>query len=395
MAGRDLVPTLDKGEFRTLMDLKYLRSMIEPGEAVGIIAGQSIGEPSTQMTLNTFHLAGHATKNVTLGIPRLREIVMTASDHIGTPSMTLTLRPGVSDAEAEAFMKRVNRLTLAEVIDSVSVTEKTTTKSKTYQVKLDLFPEKEYKEEYSVNKRRIKEVLKNDFLRILVRAINKALDPKKRMAKARVGKVDAMPEVGESAGASEEARPPPVTRNGNDDDSDSDGEDEGDATSAKRRAQQQEFTSYEADEDEEDSVQGAEHEFSSEEEEEEEGEQNSQSPKDAANESVDTENVSSFRFDSEGQWCEIELEYPVEAPKVLMLGIVEKACKDTVIHALVGIHSISKVPASELSKEDQAAEKVPRLVSSLINYTERMYSASWQLTESTSVLCGTSTPSLT
>ena len=49
------------------------------GEPVGVIAAQAIGEPSTQMTLNTFHFAGHGEANVTLGIPRLREILMVAS----------------------------------------------------------------------------------------------------------------------------------------------------------------------------------------------------------------------------------------------------------------------------------------------------------------------------
>ena len=43
---------------RALLYLKYMRSLADPGEAVGVIAGQGIGEPSTQMTLNTFHLAG-------------------------------------------------------------------------------------------------------------------------------------------------------------------------------------------------------------------------------------------------------------------------------------------------------------------------------------------------
>jgi len=59
--------------------LKYIESLAAPGEAVGIIAAQSVGEPSTQMTLNTFHMAGRGEANVTLGIPRLREILMTAS----------------------------------------------------------------------------------------------------------------------------------------------------------------------------------------------------------------------------------------------------------------------------------------------------------------------------
>lgn len=63
-----------------------MRSLAEPGENVGLLAAQSIGEPSTQMTLNTFHFAGRGEMNVTLGIPRLREILMTSSEHIATPS---------------------------------------------------------------------------------------------------------------------------------------------------------------------------------------------------------------------------------------------------------------------------------------------------------------------
>ena len=55
---------------------------------VGCVAAQSVGEPSTQMTLNTFHLAGHGGANVTLGIPRLREVIMTASKKLKTPTMS-------------------------------------------------------------------------------------------------------------------------------------------------------------------------------------------------------------------------------------------------------------------------------------------------------------------
>lgn len=59
-------------EFAEVYALKYMHDMIHPGESVGCTAAQSIGEPSTQMTLNTFHLAGHGGVNLTLGIPRLR-----------------------------------------------------------------------------------------------------------------------------------------------------------------------------------------------------------------------------------------------------------------------------------------------------------------------------------
>nr|QYA18716.1 DNA-directed RNA polymerase II subunit 1 [Clandestinovirus] len=56
-----------------------------PGEMVGIVSAQSIGEPSTQMTLNTFHLAGISSRNVCLGVPRMRELI-NATDAPSTPS---------------------------------------------------------------------------------------------------------------------------------------------------------------------------------------------------------------------------------------------------------------------------------------------------------------------
>ncbi|KAJ2636893.1 hypothetical protein GGF40_002722 [Coemansia sp. RSA 1286] len=89
--------------FRMLQYLNYLHSLIEPGESVGLIAAQGIGEPSTQMTLNTFHLAGFGAKNVTLGIPRLREIVMVASDNISAPIMEIPLLDGVTKEHAESI----------------------------------------------------------------------------------------------------------------------------------------------------------------------------------------------------------------------------------------------------------------------------------------------------
>lgn len=98
--------------------------MVHPGEAVGCIAGQSIGEPSTQMTLNTFHLAGHGEKNVTLGIPRLREILMTATKNQKTPTMTLQFREKVIDkVQAERYARRISKLLLIELVSKVSVTE--------------------------------------------------------------------------------------------------------------------------------------------------------------------------------------------------------------------------------------------------------------------------------
>jgi len=70
---------------------QYKRALMEPGEAVGIVAAQSIGEPGTQMTLRTFHYAGVKEQNVTLGLPRLIEIV-DARRIPSTPIMTIYLK---------------------------------------------------------------------------------------------------------------------------------------------------------------------------------------------------------------------------------------------------------------------------------------------------------------
>ncbi|MCE4601424.1 MAG: DNA-directed RNA polymerase subunit A'' [Desulfurococcales archaeon] len=70
--------------------LTYLRAMVQPGEPVGTVAAQSIGEPGTQMTLRTFHYAGIVEFDVTLGLPRLIEIV-DARREPSTPMMTIYL----------------------------------------------------------------------------------------------------------------------------------------------------------------------------------------------------------------------------------------------------------------------------------------------------------------
>ena len=102
-----------------MMGLKYVSSLAQPGEAVGVIAGQSIGEPSTQMTLNTFHFAGRGEMNVTLGIPRLREILMTASQKILTPVMTCPLRNGKTREDAERLAAKLRRILFSDLIEGL------------------------------------------------------------------------------------------------------------------------------------------------------------------------------------------------------------------------------------------------------------------------------------
>ncbi|KAL1330569.1 hypothetical protein HN51_047809 [Arachis hypogaea] len=113
--------SLKRSDFLKLMEHKYVSSLAQPGEAVGVLASQSVGEPATQMTLNTFHLAGRGEMNVTLGIPRLQEIVMNASENILTPFMTCPLRPGKSMEDAICLSDKLKRITVADIIESMEV----------------------------------------------------------------------------------------------------------------------------------------------------------------------------------------------------------------------------------------------------------------------------------
>ncbi len=97
----------------------YVRSLIEPGEAAGVVSAQSIGEPGTQMTLRTFHFAGVKEQNVTLGLPRLIEIV-DARKIPSTPTMTIYLEKKYRTREkAEDVANAVTHTTLEDIAESV------------------------------------------------------------------------------------------------------------------------------------------------------------------------------------------------------------------------------------------------------------------------------------
>ena len=78
------------------MRRRSLFSLVAPGEAVGALSAQSISEPLTQLTLNTFHSAGIKGKNVTLGVPRIKELI-DVTKNMKTPSMRLVVKPAFED----------------------------------------------------------------------------------------------------------------------------------------------------------------------------------------------------------------------------------------------------------------------------------------------------------
>ena len=100
----------------------YERSLVDPGEAVGTIAAQSLGEPGTQMTLNTFHYAGVADINVTLGLPRIIEIVDARKDP-NTPVMRIYLDEEIRESreKAEDIVKEIEGTTIESISKSMKI----------------------------------------------------------------------------------------------------------------------------------------------------------------------------------------------------------------------------------------------------------------------------------
>jgi len=101
---------------------QYREALVEPGEAVGTVAAQSIGEPGTQMTLRTFHFAGVRELNVTLGLPRLIE-VLDAKKTPSTPLMRIELdeRAKYDRAKAEELARKIQHVTIENVASSISI----------------------------------------------------------------------------------------------------------------------------------------------------------------------------------------------------------------------------------------------------------------------------------
>ena len=101
-------------EFLKVAFTKYAKALVEPGEAVGAIGAQSISEPGTQMTLKTFHFAGVSSMNVTLGVPRLKEII-NASKVISTPIITAHLVQENNKVGARIVKAGIEKTMLGEI----------------------------------------------------------------------------------------------------------------------------------------------------------------------------------------------------------------------------------------------------------------------------------------
>jgi len=117
---------ITKEEYKRIIDIikeKFEYSKISPGEMVGTLAAQSIGEPATQMTLNTFHFAGVSSKsNVTRGIPRLKELIH-VSKNMKSPSVIISLKGDYSnDRNKASYVKNNLEFTLLkDIVDNCKI----------------------------------------------------------------------------------------------------------------------------------------------------------------------------------------------------------------------------------------------------------------------------------
>eukprot|EP00899_Mesostigma_viride_P013847 jgi/Mesvir1/22463/Mv18493-RA.2 len=258
-----------RSRFRTLMHLKYQRTLIAPGESVGVLAAQSVGEPSTQMTLNTFHFAGRGEANVTLGIPRLREILMTASAKIKTPVMTLPLRQGMG-GQGAALGQRLRRLVLLELVKEVRVGELPVVISsggaggvRAYRVTLTLHPMDRYPPQLGLTLAELGAIFREKFIPALQAKIRIA---QKRAEGGGAGAVVVATVTGEGAGGGgdgEDDGGDGDARRGKskkkketvaDDEDDEENEDLLDSTALKRSSRRGEDVSYLAPDEEEEEL---------------------------------------------------------------------------------------------------------------------------------------------
>ncbi len=123
------------------LEEKYKYAKIQAGEAIGIVTAESFGEPGTQMTLRTFHFAGVAEVNVTLGLPRLIEI-FDARKEPSTPLMIIYLKKPFNKDEKslEKIIAQIKEIRVHEVLSEISIN----------LLKLHV--------EYVLNKKRMKEL---------------------------------------------------------------------------------------------------------------------------------------------------------------------------------------------------------------------------------------------
>ncbi|KAL4526208.1 hypothetical protein Ndes2437B_g07463 [Nannochloris sp. 'desiccata'] len=373
--------SLNGMDFQKLMHAKFYRSQAAPGEAVGVVAAQSVGEPSTQMTLNTFHMAGRGEANVTLGIPRLREILMTAAAKIKTPVTTLPLLENLKEDDARKLAVRLKRIYLAEALRGLRVAENVVARTaetqfgrgRTYTVRLQFFPPSFYPAELNITFDEISKCFTEEFVPKLQGAVK--IELKKAAVGAKLSAVSSAKiganEEGGAALTSEEAAPRRKKRSEKDDDDENREENEENEEGKLRfTGGRGEQATYGAGDEEDLEIEkearraavartGDNDDEDDDDIELEEGGggpvSGSGSKKPAAGGASGGVEASE-EIDEAAYACEVVVTVPLDAPKLLMRELVERVAAGTVMRGVSGITKCYVLDASKNSTGIQVVQ---------------------------------------
>ncbi|XP_054247488.1 DNA-directed RNA polymerase I subunit RPA1 [Indicator indicator] len=361
-------PALPSDRLKDLLYLKWQRSLCDPGEAVGLLAAQSIGEPSTQMTLNTFHFAGRGEMNVTLGIPRLREILLVAGANIKTPTMSVPVfNTKKALKKVKQLKKQLTRVCLAEVLQKVEIEESLYMKCKQdrhrlCKVRFQFLPHEYYREEKCVKPRQILHFMETRFFKLFLEAIKKK-SAKMESFTAVSARRATHKDVDSDQDKVQNHQEAPAEEEENIVDAEAD-EGDGDATEAKRRKKQEEEVDYESEEEkgEENMDENLEDEEAESEKEERppgaedesgaaaepqsfvsqakrERGHSAQSAELRVNAVLDSHpSIQGYSFDTENDlWCEVSLRLPLLKVYFDLSSLLVSLAQSTVIHEVKGI----------------------------------------------------------
>ncbi|GJQ14106.1 hypothetical protein GpartN1_g5897.t1 [Galdieria partita] len=366
-----------KEQFQSFMENRYRHAFISPGEAVGVIAAQGVGEPSTQMTLNTFHFAGMGAAHVTLGIPRLRELLMTASKQPKTPLMTIPFLSSTHQNGIQSLHDRFHRLVLKDFLEGISIEDKgNRAQGRLVMIELHVVSPHYYATHLGISAKELFHIIETHFVALLYARIQKECKQIAETKKAIIPlqslsinwdsdlmELDKSWIQEEGGDIEKEAnkKKPNFSMNtsadmeeiNGDDKEDEDDEEEDlswneeDGTIAEKRdRQQRDVTSYEEEEEEEE---GDEEEQPQEEEEEHPQSDIPKVNQTSTQESTKYDEKKKMIFDREHyRWAKIPLMIPFTSwGRLMLFELVESVAQQACIQNIPGIQRCSLITPSE------------------------------------------------
>ncbi|KAK3889624.1 hypothetical protein Pcinc_006389 [Petrolisthes cinctipes] len=376
---------LTRDEVTTAVHMKALNALVDPGEAVGALCAQALGEPLTQMTLNTFHFAGRDELNVTLGVPRMVEILRTATKNISTPIMEVPFHPWVNKLQAQTLRIQLSQVSLHQVLRSLHVSveldrDDHNNLHRRTCIRLSFLPYSEYKHTFVITPPQVLAFTETHFLpKVLVKEIQKSF--KKTKAKMcssvferqRKEEEEKMKTGDKGEEATDNNEKKGNRRRGgeeNDDDDDDDdkdgGDDDGTSSNRIKKKQEQDYSENEENnisDDEDDDDSKSHHQGLSEDEGIEEDRVEEESPeagigrggerkRKAKVNPLEVEQrreavlqcdpcIVDYSFDTNAQlWCEIVLMLPVSGGNYDIHSLVNHKSQTALVHSVKNLRRV-------------------------------------------------------